>query len=282
MNFFIPTLAAILQSGSSVLDKIILSQNGVRYRAYLAISFPLIFFINFGIYTIFRPSIPLEQFTGISLGLLALSIASIIFSNLIYYKALESDQLQEIQIISLLPTIPIILFSSFIFSDERNPLIIFAALAASLAIIWSHWERRHFQIVKNTASLLWWSLLIYPIGAALSKELLKTWDPISLELVRNGIIAIFFSPLIARHYQSISHKALALLVLTNALTEIAWILYYFSYQLSGIVYTVLLFSLQPLLTYFGSLFFLKESFQRKKFIAFFIVLISVIAAQITR
>ena len=47
-----------------------------------------------------------------------------------------------------------------------------------------------------------------------------------------------------------------------------------------LVYTMLIFSLQPLLVYFASLFFLKEPFHWKKFVAFIVVLASIAAAQI--
>jgi len=75
-------------------------------------------------------------------------------------------------------------------------------------------------------------------------------------------------------------KALPFLIITNLLTTIAWILYYFSYQISGIIYTVLIFSLQPLLVYAASLIFLKEKFHWKKFAAFMITLAAIIISQI--
>ncbi|MBT9167771.1 MAG: hypothetical protein DDT19_01113 [Syntrophomonadaceae bacterium] len=80
--------------------------------------------------------------------------------------------------------------------------------------------------------------------------------------------------------QKVSLKAFSLLVLTNILTTIAWILFYFSYQKSGIIYTILIFSLQPLLVYFASVFFLKEPLHFKKTIAFFVVLFSIVVAQV--
>jgi drug/metabolite transporter (DMT)-like permease len=70
------------------------------------------------------------------------------------------------------------------------------------------------------------------------------------------------------------------LLLTNILTSIAWVLYYYSYQVSGIIYTVLIFSLQPLLVYLAGLIFFKEKFNYKKFISFAIILIAIIIAQL--
>jgi drug/metabolite transporter (DMT)-like permease len=64
------------------------------------------------------------------------------------------------------------------------------------------------------------------------------------------------------------------------LTSVAWILFYFSYQRSGIIYTILIFSLQPLLVYLASVFFLKESLYWKKAVAFIVVLLSIAVAQV--
>ena len=160
--------------------------------------------------------------------------------------------------------------------------MIIPAFIASAAVIWSHLENRHFKIKKNTLPFLIWSLLAAAIGTPIIKILLENWNPISLELVRSGITALILGPLFFKHASKISLKAFWLLFATNALTSIAWILFYFSYQRSGIVYTILIFSLQPLLVYLASVFFLKEPLQRRKTIAFAIALISIAIAQIIR
>jgi drug/metabolite transporter (DMT)-like permease len=281
MNFLFPFLAAVLQAGSFALDKVVLSVRRVSFKTYTGVSFPLIFFITLVIFLIFQPPLSFSLFSGKFFWLILLSIAFSIIINLIFYRALDADRLSEMQTIDLLKNIPIIIFAGFIFTDERNFIVILLALVSSVAIIWSHWQKDHFQIAKYTAPFLFCVIALSPLRAVISKELLTIWNPISLELVRSGAIALILGPLFFRYYQKISIKAFSLLIVTNILTSIAWILYYFSYQISGIIYTVLLFSLQPLLVYFASVFFLKESFHRKKFIAFIIILVSIIIAQIT-
>ncbi|MBI2625601.1 EamA family transporter, partial [Candidatus Parcubacteria bacterium] len=118
--------------------------------------------------------------------------------------------------------------------------------------------------------------------AAISKELVRVWNPISLELVRSAATAAIFWWIFSAARQQLSHKALWFLIATNVLSAVAWILFLFSYQRSGIVYTVLLFSLQPLLVYAAALLVLKERFQPKKFVAFLVVLGSIAAAQFMR
>lgn len=280
MNLIFPVLAAVLQAGSFTLDKVVLSLRRIDYKTYIGISFPLYFAITLIIFLIFQPSLSLSLFTGKFFWLILLSIFLTIAANVIHYRALDADKLSEIQTIDLLHTIPLIILASIIFTDERNVVAIISALTASLAIIWSHWEHHHFRIAKYTLPFLLSALTIGPFRSIIFKELLTIWNPISLELVLSGATALAIAPFFFRRAQNISLKASLLLVAINALSAIAWILYYFSYQRSGIIYTVLIFSLQPILVYFASLFFLKESFQKKKFIAFLIILAAILVAQI--
>lgn len=280
MNFILPIFSAFLQAGSLTLDKVVLSLKNVTYKTYTGISFPLIFLVNLIIFIIFRPPITSALFAGnlwwLFLGITFITIAT----NLIFYRALDEDHLGEIQTIELLKTLPVIIFSSLIFADERNWYILIPAMVASLAIVWSHWEKQHIKIRKKTAIFLAWSLITAPLVVVMVKILLESWNPITFELVRSAVMACILGPLFFRRNKHVPTKAFSLLLLTNILTSIAWILYYFSYQRSGVIYTVLLFSIQPLLVYFASVVFLKERPQIKKIVAFGIVLISIIIAQI--
>lgn len=280
MNFLFPILAAILQANSLTLDKTILSIKRVNFKNYTGVSFPLIFFITLIIFLIFRPPLTLNLLTGNLWWLLFVSIGINIVTNLVFYRALGDDKLSEIQTLDLLHIIPIIIFSSIIFTDEQNFAVIIPALVASTAIIWSHLEHRHFKIAKRTLPFLLWSLSAASVGAIISKILLASWNPISLELVRSGVMALILGSLFSKQIKKIPSKAFWFLLATNISSSVAWILYYFSYQRSGIIYTVLIFSLQPLLVYFASVFFLKERLQWKKAVAFAIVLLSIGVAQV--
>lgn len=280
IDYLFPILAAIFQSGSFTLDKYILSIRNVDFKTYTGISFPLVFIITFLIYAIFRPEISFALFSGYFGLLIILSIILTLITNLIFYRALDNDKLSEIQMLQLLQNIPVIILTGIIFSDERKISTIILALIATISIAWSHWEHGKFKIAKFTLPFLIWIIIIAPAGALLSKILLTVWNPISLELVRSGIIALLFIPLFFKDIKHISTKTGCLLLLTNIFTSVAWILYYFSYQKSGIIFTILLFSIQPLLVYFASIKFLKEKLHWKKATAFIIILISIITCQI--
>lgn len=282
MNFVFPILAAVLQAGSFTLDKVVLSIRRVTFKTYTGVSFPLIFLITLVIYLIFRPPLSLELLSGNLWWLLLVSIGMAIGTNLIFYRALDDDKLGEIQTFDLLRNVPVIVFASIIFTDERNFSVIIPALIASSAIIWSHWERHHLKIAKHTMPFVAWTLLVAPFGASISKALLESWNPISLELIRSGALALILGPMFFRFARRVPSRAFLILLATNILTSVAWILFYFSFQRFGITYTLLVFSLQPLLVYFSSAFFLKEPVYWKKAVAFAIVLVSIVTAQVIK
>ncbi|MDP3771886.1 MAG: DMT family transporter [bacterium] len=279
MSFFIPLLSAIFQAGSLTLDKIILSFRRMGWREYVGVSFPLSFLVVFALFLIVRPPLTLALFSG---GLVWLLVASILLaagSNLFFYYALDRDRLAELGIAGLLNRIPIILFSSIFFADERRFGILIPALIASTAIIWSHWERHHLKMARGTIIFILWSFLAGPLLAMTSKSILIVMHPISYDLIRTGTLAVIFGLAFFRHARSIPRAAVPLLLATNTLTSLSNILFFFSYQLSGIVYTSLLFSFEPLLVHFSAVFFLKERLHWKKSIAFAVVLLSILAAQ---
>lgn len=279
MSFLFPILAALLQSCSFTLDKIILEIKGVNFKTYTGVSFPLIFLVNLIIFWIVKPEFSMEILSGTWI-FVALSILMTLVTNIMFYRALDDDRLEEIDMLHLLNVFPVILFTSLIFTEERNFFVIIPALISSAAIVWSHWDHHHFKIAKHTLPYLIWSLLMAPFGAPISKVLLEAWNPISLEVLRTGVLALILGLMFFKQVEKIEFRTFLILVLTNILTSFAWIFFYYSYQQSGVIFTILIFSIQPLLVYFSSVVFLKEPLKWKRALAFFIVLCSIISVQL--
>ena len=277
---FFPIAAAVLQAVSFTLDKVILSIKKVTYKTYNGISFPLIFLFTLIIFFIIRPEINPAMFDKKYILLIVASATIGIVTNIFFYRALKSDLLSEMEVVSLIGGVPLIVFASLFFADERNYLVVLLALFSVVALVWSHWEKHHFHIAKKTWPFLIWALAVSPFRGVISKSLLLTWSPIMIQLVLDGLIAIVFLPIYFKDAKKVPAKAIGFLLLTNLLTTVAWILYLYSYQLSGIVYTVLIFTLQPLIVYFTSVFFLKEKVHAKKAIAFLLIVAAIGIAQV--
>ncbi len=278
MASLLAIMAAVLQASSFTLDKVILSIRGVNFRTYTGLSYPLIFAVTLAIFLLVRPPFSLQLVSGRLLWLFVASIILSVVTNLIFYRALDHDGLGEIQTIDLFGNLPTILLAMFLFKDERNPLIIVPAMVASCALVWAHWQHHRLVMARRTVPLVVWTVTGHPLAAAVSKLLLRAWNPIVLELMRSGAMAIVLGLIFSQEIKKASLKTGFLLVITNILTTLAFILFYFSYQRLGIVHTMLLLSLQPILVYIASLVLLKEKLQPKKLVAFCIVLICIIVA----
>lgn len=280
MNPLIPLISAILQAGSFTIDKVVLSMKSVTFKTYNGVSLPLSFLILSVIFLILRPPLLPSVLTRDIMWLIAISIIISIVNNILFYRALDDDHLSEIQTIELLQNLPVIFLSSIIFIDERKPFIIIPAIISSLILLWSYLENNRFTMAKNTIPYFVWSMTGIPAGALIAKNLLTVWNPISFELVRWGVTAVVLTLLFYKEALKVSRDAFYYLLLTNILSTIGWVLFYFSYQRSGIVYTTLIFLVQPILVYFASFLILKEKLHWKKGIAILTVAASIIIAQI--
>jgi len=280
MSPLFPILAAVLQAASFTFDKVVLSLRHISFRTYLGISFPLIFAFELVIFVIVDPPLPQTFFSPRLVFLTGGLIFLTVIGNLLYYRALDRDRLSEVETFTLLTYIPTLIWAHFIFQDERNLTLLILALLASSIVVWSHWEHRHFRIARLTAPFFIWTVTFGPFGDIISREIIKSWNPIVMVMIRDGIVALIFGSLFFKYRTHLALRPFLLLLLTNLLTTVAWIIYYFSFKFSGIAYTILLFSLMPLLVYFASLFFLKETLHWKKLAAFIIVLVSIAIAQI--
>lgn len=280
MNFLFPFFSSVFQAGASVLDKVVISRQKVNFKIYLGLTFPMAFFAGLIGFLILHP--PLFTDELLANGFLLLLVASMVFlvsGNILYYRALEDENLSELQTFDLLNNIPIILFSGLIFESERNYGVIILALIAAFAVTWAHWDKHHLKIGKKTLPYVLWAFFFAPIGAVIFKVLLGVWNPISLLLVRYFFASIIFLPFLFKKTEKVSVRSLTYLFIGSALGAAAMIFYYFGYQRLGVVLTVLIYLLQPLLTYFASIFYLKEKPNMKKIVAFAVVLVAIVIAQ---
>ncbi len=279
MNFLIPFLGALLGSGAIIVDKILLGGKGITYKNYSIISFLAALFVA-GIAFIFvgKPIVS-ELFYGYAGFLLIFTTIAILTSNLLYFHALKHDLLTEMETVGLLSYIPVIATSYIFYTDERSLPVLISAIIASLAVIWSHWKKGHPFVRKRTYPYLLWLLIIAPIEAIAFKEIFLMWDPISLQFVREIIIVPILGYMYADTLRRVPVRSFFAIFFTGAVLTLSSILFFVSYSKLGIIRTTLIFNLQPLLAYIGALLFLKEKFNRKKFIAFLIVLISIVVAQ---
>lgn len=272
---------ALLQATSFTFDKAALRLRRIDWQTYTSISFPLLVLFDALFFLIIRPHVDWGLLGGTAGLFVAITIVIGFITNALYYRALDADYLHEIQTWSVFIGIPTLIVSSILFTDERRLVVLIPAFIATAAVTWASLNHKNRLVIRpKTAAFILWMLVVVPALAAMNKVILHAWNPILLELVRDGSLALIFWLFVSRGLKHVSAKAWGFLLVTNVCSSAAWIIYYYSFQQLGVVYTMLLFSIQPILVYFFSLLFLKEPYSIRKVIAFTIVLASVAAAHL--
>ena len=283
MNAIVSLFGAFLQSTSFTLDKAALRIRNIDWQTYTSISFPLLVVFDALFFIIVHPTVNWTLLGGTGGLFVLVTIAIGFITNTLYYRALDEDYLQEIQTWGVFIGIPTLVINSIIFTDERRLIVLIPAFIATAAATWAHLDKKNRLAIRpKTALFIGFMVLAVPALAAMNKIILQTWNPILLELVRDSSLALVFWLFVSRGIRHVSARAWAFLLLTNIYSSAAWIIYYYSYQHFGVAYTILLFAIQPILVYIFSMLFLREPYMPRKIIAFFIILASIIAAQVLK
>jgi drug/metabolite transporter (DMT)-like permease len=282
MNALFPIVAALLWAGSFALDKEILNMKRVNWRRYLLASFILLFVVHAAWFALIRPPWHWALLTGTFFLLLLVNTVRHVGANILYYRALQHDDLNELNLWSMFHSIPTIIVTGILFADERNWIVVIPALVASIAVVWSHTNHHKLVIRRRTAPYIIWSFISAPMGAIIAKILLREWHPVSLGLALHVALAVVFVALYHRSWKPVGTSSSLMLLLTNIMVGSASVLVMFGYQRLGVVYTVLLFSLHPILVNVFSSVFLGERITRKRSIGFAVVLASIVVAQLLK
>jgi transporter family protein len=278
-----PLFAAILQATSFTFDKAALRVKRIDWQTYTSISFPLLMLFDALFLLIVRPAIAWNTLGGMAGVFVAVTIIAGFITNTLYYRALDDENLHELQTWSVFLGIPTIIVTGILFTDERNLVVLIPALIAIAVVTWSHLQENHGLAIRpKTMAFIGWMFVAAPALASMNKVILGTWNPILLELVRDSSLAFIFWLFVFKGIKHVNGKAWAFLVATNICSSAAWILYYYGFQKLGVVETMLVFSLQPVLTYGFSLVFLREKLRSRQLIAFVVVLGCIAAAQLLR
>ena len=298
-----PIIAAVISAANTLYEKSIFNHKRRKYKLYV----PIIFFFAFLIMAIFvypfLGTVEKEAFQPLFLFLLITTVALAAVANLLYYRGFQRELLSEIQPFVVMSPLLTVVIASVIYPDERNWKILTLALIAAITLIVSHIEKRHIKLDKGIVFIIG-AVVLGAIETNIVIELLYFYSPVALYTIRTGLVAlILFIILKPFSYYTKRKKILPIIrclfskskknkqdieifndIKKLVLVSLAWVsimtLVYYSYHQMGVVYTVLIMMVVPVLVVFGGHFILKERNSKKKdIVAMFIVLACVIAAQ---
>ncbi len=272
-------LASVSQAGSSTIDKYIVSKQKINYKVYLIISFFIISILTLPLF-LFLGHVKPEASQLFWIILLLIGVIITTGVNIVYYSVLRHEKLSEMQPVLLLAPLFTVILTSIVFKEERNSLVIILAIISSLALLWAHIKKEHFSFHKYLIPLLILSIIISPINAIISKKLLTVYDPFSFEFIRTSLALFVLYIFLHPNFKTLKKKSPKYLIYTNILTTLAGIIVYFSYIKLGIIQTVLIMNLMPMLVYIFAYIFLKEKIYWKNVVAMLIILACVTINQI--
>ncbi|MCK4670058.1 MAG: DMT family transporter [Nanoarchaeota archaeon] len=274
----IPFFAAAGGAISLVLTKIVLSKQKVSYKVYLAITFALLFFAML----VLAPFLlrihpgalsPANVFLLVFVGLLATVY------NLLFFHGLQEESLNETETIWMFVPLIIVILSVIIYPAERNLYVFIPALISGAVLILSHIKKHHLRF-SSGAHLILGSVFLISFEAIIIRYLLQFYSPFSLYLVRVGIAGILTWLYVRPHVGKIKPITWIYFIFTCIFVLIQFLFTYWSYAVNGLVYTMLILNLLPVLVFAYAWTLGHEKFEWKKFVAAIVILGCVVAVQI--
>ncbi|MBW3014037.1 DMT family transporter [Candidatus Woesearchaeota archaeon] len=274
----IPFFAAVGGAVNMVLSKKVLSKHKMSYKLFLAITTAILFLmclILSPFLIAIHPGalVPVNVFLLIFVGVL-----SFIY-NLLFFHGLQEESLNETETVWMFLPLLIVILSLIFYPAERNYYIFIPALISGAALILSHIKRHHVDFSRG-AHLILLSVVVAAFEAIFIRYLLDFYNPFSLYFVRIGIAAILMWLYAKPHVGKVKSKSWLYIIILSVFVLIQFIFTYWSYAVNGLVYTMLILNLLPVMIFAYAWTLGKERFEWKKFLAAIVILGCVIAVQI--
>lgn len=200
-----------------------------------------------------------------------LMIATAIVWNIFYYKGAQEEKVHEFELIIMFQPLLTILLAAMFIEKNTNIHMLIAALLASVALVFSHIRKKHFEL-----SAAGWGLIIavvfMSIEVILQKIMLNVLSPVSLYFIRTGIVFIFFVLFYRPHIRQVASTNALLIVATSALGVIQMVTKFYGFESFGVIYTSMILILSPILVYIVSTIALHERLKTRTIISALIIL----------
>lgn len=194
-------------------------------------------------------------------------------ANLLTFYAMKWEKITEMEPLRLFQPLFVIILAFIFYSSERqNPVsVIIAALVASLALIFSHIKKHHFQLNKYLIATLFGSFF-FALELALSKSILPYYSELSFYFIRCSVIFLASFIILRPSPKTIDKKSWIYMIIASAIWIVYRMLLYFGYLHYDVIFTTLLFILGPVFIYIFASIFLREKWTKKNIISTIIIL----------
>lgn len=276
----IPLVSSLATATHTIIDKVVLSRQKMDYRAFTIVTFIYIFLIMLLLSPFLLNYLDLSLLRDARFFLPVLMVGVLAATyNILFFHGLKLEKVYESQLFAMgIPLLTVLIVSVF-YASERQPLILGAALIASLALVWSHLRKGAFKIGKGSLMILAAAVLM-GFEAVLLKSLLTVFSPFALYFVRVLFASIILIAYYRPKFKPIKFKHQGILLLVAFLMFIQFYFTFTGYALYGVNYTTLILTTVPIFVYFFDFLFLKEKIKPKILLAAAVILLSILAVQL--
>jgi drug/metabolite transporter (DMT)-like permease len=269
-------IASLAKAGGVIIDKYFLSFKGMKTSKFIVWLFLFLAIFTFP-FLIFDNSINLSQIGLFELGLFGLMIFLAGSWNILYYRSIKNDSVQEFEPILMLSPLIVILITPLFYPQEASKIIFFLAVIAGFSLVFSHLEQDHLKFSKDSLGLLL-AMILMSLEIIIIRELLFVFSPASLYFFRCFSLLIVYLIIYRKTVVSVNQVSYLPVALTSLLGVAQMLLSFYGYQKAGLVFTTLILIVAPILVYLYCFLVLKEELKPKKIVGAIIILACVSAA----
>ncbi len=270
-------ISAISSAASTIYDKWLLTRERLSIGTLLSIGFLLIAGITLTL-TPFLGAIDWDlALLPNSLFLLFIMVILATAWNVLYYQGLQKQKVHDHELMMMLAPVLTILLAAVFYQEELDMRVFWLAIIASLTLLFAKGQKEHFFLNQNSYNTFL-AVVLLSAETIVIRELLYSYTPVALYSVRTIILAVFFmlyyrprsSQISIRHWWMVAGSALlgVILMLTR----------YYSFAETGIIYTMLVLVISPMIVYFASWEMLHEKIRPRILIAAVVILTCVTLA----
>lgn len=197
--------------------------------------------------------------------------------NILYFRALAKETVQEFDLILMLEPLATIFLASVFLQAERNWVIIAISFVAALALVYAHLKRQHIVFDTYARGLIL-AVILMGLEVLVLSLLLRTYTPLTLYFWRTLAVFLATTALYRPRFSRLKAGDLGIVLITAVFGVIQMVARYYGYAGSGVILTTLALLLGPLMVEIASVLLLKEKIKPKSTLAFAVILLCVVYA----
>lgn len=270
-------ISAIASASSVIVDKVLLTRQRIPLGVLLAIGFILVSGLSLMIFPFFGridwdiALLPNSLFLLFLMAILALSW------NVLYYQGLKKEKVHNHELMMMLAPLMTIILAAVFFPEDLDLRIFGLALIASFALLFAKGQKEHFFLDKGSYNTFL-AVILLSAETIVIRELLYSYTPVALYTVRVLILAVFFMIYYRPRYSRVTIKHWWMIAGSALIGFVLMLTRYYALADLGIIYTMLILIISPMIVYFFSWELLNEKIRPRVLIAAIVVLTCVTLA----